>query len=167
MLNLKDNMDLGRGDKHCVLSFLSIYCSWRNIKRLYGDFKAKKSGTTWNEQLELHDESYSVSNIQDYFEYIIKIHKTTNKSPIQRYVSRSQNRITFKIKSVYYHEFLTTKNIKLFGNTARRITKDKNGKNMSQPELFEVLLVGCNIVNNQYQQEFYIHLSQINRLVSN
>ena len=104
------------------------------------------------EQFELHDESYSISNIQDYFEYIIKkLEILTDNSPIQICDNKSQNRITFKIKSVYYHDFLTHENMKLFGNTVRRITKDKNGKNMSQLGLSEVVLVHCNIVNNQYQ----------------
>ena len=116
---------------------------------MYGDNKILE--TSWDEQFELSDESYSVSNFQDFFEYVIKKHETlANKSPIQIYVNRIQNRITYKINSGYYHDFLTPENMKLLGSTERRITKGKNSKNMSQLEIIGVVLVHCNIVNNQY-----------------
>ena len=56
----------------------------------------------------------------------------TDKSPIQIYVKNIQNRISFKIKSEYYFEFLTSETMKLLGSTERRITKDKNGENAPQ-----------------------------------
>ena len=75
--------------------------------------------------------SYSVSNIQDYFEYVIKKHETlTDKSLIQIFINKIQNRITFKIKTGYYFEYLTPDTIKLLGGTERSITKDKYGENV-------------------------------------
>ena len=85
-----------------ALANLSIYYAWRNIKSKYNNNKSKISAPTWNDTFDLPDGSYSVSNIQDYFEYIIKKHETiTNNSPILIYVNKISNRIIFKIKSGY------------------------------------------------------------------
>ena len=57
--------------------------------------------------------------------------------------------------------------MKLLGSTGNKITKDKNGENVPHLEITEVVLVHCNIVNNDYQEdlESYIHLLQISHLV--
>ena len=67
VLNLTDRLDLGRSDKYVSFSNLSIYYTWKNIKKSYNNTKFKISVTTWNDKFELADESYSVSDIQDYF----------------------------------------------------------------------------------------------------
>ena len=72
LLNLTDNLDLRKKDKYVALSNLSIYCTWKNMKKLYKNNKFKISAPTWNEEFELPDGSYFVSDIQDYFEYILK-----------------------------------------------------------------------------------------------
>ena len=73
--------------------------------------------------------SYSVLDIQQYFEYIIKKHKTfTNNSSIRKYVDKIENRITFRIKTGYYLELLTLKTIKLLESTKSKTTKDENGE---------------------------------------
>ena len=72
LLNLTNKTDLRRKDKYIALSNLSIYDTWKNIKKSYKNNKFKVSTPTWNEEFELPDESYSLSDIQDYFEYIIK-----------------------------------------------------------------------------------------------
>ena len=72
ILNLAFKINLKRGDKHVALSNLSIYYTWKNIKKSYKNDKIKISALTWNEESESSDESYSVSDIQDYFEYILK-----------------------------------------------------------------------------------------------
>ena len=64
-----------------------------------------------------------------------------------------ENRITFKIKNGYYLELLTPEAIKLLGITENKITKDKNGDNVQNLEITEVVLVHCNFVNNDYQQD--------------
>ena len=43
--------------------------------------------------------------------------------------------------------------MKLFGSTKSNITKDKNGENVPRLEITEVVLVHCNIVNNNYQKD--------------
>ena len=69
------------------------------------------------------------------------------------YVNRIENRITFKIKSGYYLELLTPETMKLLGSAERKITKDKNGENVPHLEKVELILVHCNLVNNDYQQD--------------
>ena len=58
--------------KYNALSNLSIHYAWKNIKKSYKNNKFKISAPTWNEEFELPDGSYSISDIQDYFEYILK-----------------------------------------------------------------------------------------------
>ena len=67
-----------------------------------------------------------------------------------------ENRITFKIKSGYYLELLTPEAMKLLGGSESKITKDKNGKNVPHLEVVELVLVHCNLVNNDYQQDLII-----------
>ena len=69
------------------------------------------------------------------------------------YVNRIENRITFKIKSGYYLELLTPETMKLLESTESKITKDKNGENVPHLEVVELVLVHCNLVNNDYQQD--------------
>ena len=59
-----------------ALANLSIYYTWENIKSESSNNKFKISAPTWNDEFNLPDGSYSVSDIQDYFEYIIKNHGT-------------------------------------------------------------------------------------------
>ena len=101
-LKLTSKLDLRIGEKVIALSNLSIYYTWKNIKSTYNDNKFKISASTWNEEFKLPDGSYPVSDIQDYFEYILKMHgENTNNPSIQVYVYKIENRITFKIKNGY------------------------------------------------------------------
>ena len=70
LLNLLDKINLKRSDKYVALSNLNIYYTWKNINRSYKNNKFKISAPTWNEEFELRDRSYSVSDIQDYFKHI-------------------------------------------------------------------------------------------------
>ena len=72
ILKLTDKLDLRRGEKIIALPNLSIYCTWKNIKSSYNNNKSRISAPTWNDKFQLPDGSYPVSNIQDYFEYILK-----------------------------------------------------------------------------------------------
>ena len=74
ILELTDKLDLRRGEKSIALSNLNIYYTWKNIKSSYNKNKFKISTPTWNDKFELTDRSYSVSDIQDYFEYILRNH---------------------------------------------------------------------------------------------
>ena len=67
------------------------------------------------------------------------------------YVNKVENRIIFKIKTGYYLELLTPGTLKLLGSTKSEITKDENDDNVPYLEITEVILVHCNIVNNNYQ----------------
>ena len=71
---------------------------------------------------------------------------------IMIYVNKTENRITFKIKSGYHLELLTPETMKLLGSTVSKINKDKNGENVPHLEVVEVVLVHCNLVNNDYLQ---------------
>ena len=72
ILKITDKLDLRRGEKIIALSNLSIYYMWKIIKSLYNNNKFKKSAWTWNDKFELPDGLYSVSDIQYYFQYILK-----------------------------------------------------------------------------------------------
>ena len=95
------------------------------ILKSYKNNKFKISAPTWNENFELPDESYSISDIQDYFDYILKRHgeKTVNPS-IRIYINKIENRITFKIKAGYYFDLFTPETMKLLGSTTSKITKN-------------------------------------------
>ena len=71
-----------------------------------------------NEDFELPVGSYSVADIQDYFEYINQKHdKVTDNPSISIYVNKIENRFTFKLNAGYYLKLLTSKTMKLFGST--------------------------------------------------
>ena len=93
-----------------------------------------------------------MSDIQDCFKYILKRHETvTNNPSIIIYINKLENRITFKIKTGYYVEILTPETMILLGSTKSKITKDENGKNLPHLEITEVVLVQCDVVNNNYK----------------
>ena len=151
ILKLTDKLDLRIGKKVIALSNLSIYYTWKNIKTLYNNNKFKISVPTWNDEFEIPDGSYSISDIQDYFEYILKKHEEDiDKPSVHIFVNKIENRFTFKIKNWYSVELLTPETMKLLGSTKNKITKDKNGENVPHFEITEVVLVHCNIANNDY-----------------
>ena len=68
--------------------------------------------------------------------------------PIGIFLNKVKNRVTFRIKTGYY--LLTPETMKLLGSTKIKITKDKNGENVALLENTEVVLIHCNIANNDY-----------------
>ena len=82
ILKFTDKLDLRRGENRIALSNLSIYYTWKNIKSSYNNNKIKTSAPTWNDKFELPDGSYSVLDIQDYFEYILKKHGENIDNPL-------------------------------------------------------------------------------------
>ena len=66
ILKLTNKLDLRIGKKVIALSNLSIYYTCKNIKSSYNNNKFKVSTPTWNDEFELPDGSYSISDIQDY-----------------------------------------------------------------------------------------------------
>ena len=85
----------------CItLSNLSVYYTWKNMKKIYKDNKFKISAPTWNEEFVLPDGSYSISDIQDYFKYMSKKHRENKINPsIRTYINKIGHRIPFKTKS--------------------------------------------------------------------
>ena len=121
ILKLTNKLDLRLGEKTIALSNLSIFYTWKNIKSSCNNNKFKITAPTWNYKFELPDGSYSVSDTQDYFEYILKKHgEDIDKPSVQTYVNKIENRVPFKIKSGYSLELLTPETMKLFGSTKNK-----------------------------------------------
>ena len=100
ILKLTNKLDLRIDEKVIALSNLNIYYTWKNIKNSCNNNEFKISAPTWNDEFKLPNGSYSVSNIQDYFAFILKKHgEDIDKPSIQIYVNKIENRVTFKIKN--------------------------------------------------------------------
>ena len=156
-LDLTDKLNLKNPNKNMALANLSIYQTWKNIKSEYSNNKFKISAPTWNDTFDLPDGSYSIADIQDYFEFIIKKHETLTENPsIQIYPNKIINKIVFKIKTGYKLELLTLETMKLLGSTKKLVDKDKNGENVPKLEYVGNNLVHCNLVKNDYQ-----HISKV------
>ena len=95
----------------------------KNIKKAYKNSKCKISVPTWNEEFELPDELYSISDIQDYFEFILK---NMEKKLLKQWSTKASTKI--------------------------KITKDENGENVPYLEIDEVVFTQCNVVSNSYPQ---------------
>ena len=152
---------------------LSIYYTWKNIIFAYNNNKFKISPPTSIDEFDLPDGSYSVSGIQDYFEYIIKKRETiADNSPVQIYVNGIKNRIVFKIKTGYKLELLSPETMKLLGSTKKDVDQDKNGENVPELESIKVVLMHCNVVNNNYYQALkvlftFVPHKQFGQLITN
>ena len=150
-----DKLNLKNPNKNIALTNLSIYYTWRNIKSKYNNNKFKISAPAWNDEFNLPDGSYSVFDIQDCFEYIIKKYETitdTDNPPVEIDVNEIKNRIVFKIKTRYKLELLAEETMQLLGSSEKVIDKNKNGELAPKLKTVEVDLVHCNLVNNNYQQ---------------
>ena len=77
----------------------------------------------------------------------------TDNLSIRRYVNEKENRTSFKIKTGYYFKLLSPETMKLLGITKSKITKDENGETVPHLENTEIVLIYCNIINNDYQQD--------------
>ena len=166
-LSLADKLNLKDRSKNMALANLSIYYIWKNIKSAYNN-KFNISAPTWNDEFDLPDGSYSIADIQDYFEFIIKRHKTlTENHPVHIYLNKIKNRIVFKVKTEYKLELLSSETMKLLGSTKRDIDQDKDGEDVPKLESIELVLMNCNLVTiiNKHQK-YYLLLFQINNLDS-
>ena len=153
-LNLSQRLDLTSASKHVALQNLSIYHTWKNIRKQYKNNKVRIIAPTWNDEFELPDGSYSISDIQDYIEYIIKKHETLTTIPhIHVCINRINNRLVFEIRDEYKLELQMPETKKLFGSTTKLIGKTKNGENAASLEVVEVVLVQYDLADNQYQQK--------------
>ena len=159
-LDLTDKLNLKNLNKNMALANLSIYYTWKNIKSEYNNNKFQFSAPAWNDTFDLPDGSYSIADIQDYFQFIIKKHETlTENPPIQIYLNKIKNRTVFKIKTGYKLELLTLETMKILGSTKKDVDSDKNSENVPKLESVEVVLVHCNLVKNDYQHSSKVLLS--------
>ena len=108
---------------------------------------------TWNETFDLPDGSYTIDDIQDYFEFIIKKNETLtdNNTSIKIYSNKIKNRTVFKIKNGYKLELLNPETMTLLGSTKNIVDKDENSENVPKLESVKVVIVHCNLVKNDYQ----------------
>ena len=83
LLNLSDKINLKKIDKYLALSNLSVYFTWKNMKQSQKNNNFKILALTWNDNFGLPDGSYSLSDILDYLEYIIKKHETMKNNPLK------------------------------------------------------------------------------------
>ena len=168
MYQFTDKLNLKNPNKNMVLANLSIYYTCKHIKSEYNSNKFKISAPTWNDEFNLPDGSYSVTDIQDYFEHIIKKHETmADNPPVQIYVNEIKNRIVFKIKTGYKLELLSKETMQLLVSSKKDTDKNKDGEIVPRLETVEVVLVHCNLVNNNNKHlKCYLLVYQINNLVN-
>ena len=153
MLKLTNKLDLRIGEK-IALSNLSIYYTWKNIKSSYNNNEFKMSAPTCSDKFELPMDRILCQKFKIILNIFKKKHgEDIDKPSVQIYESKIEMRVTFKIKNGYSLEILTPETIKLLGSTENKITKDKNSENVLHLEITEVVLVHCDIVNNDYKQD--------------
>ena len=123
-LDLTDKPNHKNPNKNMSLANLSIYYTCKNIKSKYNNNKFKISAPTWNDVFDLFDGCYSIDDVQDYFEFIIKKHETlTEDPPVEIYPNRIKNRIFFNIKTGYKLELLASETMRLLGITKKVVGK--------------------------------------------
>ena len=168
MYQFTDKLNLRNPNKNMKLANLSICYAWKNIRSEFNNNKCKISAPTWNDTFDLPDGSYSVSDIQDYFEYIIKKHETiADNPPVQTYVNKIKNRFVFKIKTGYKLELLSEETMQLSGSSKKDIDKNKNGEIVPRLETVEIVLVHCNLINNNKQSIFtFVPNKQFGQLIT-
>ena len=115
------------------------------------------SAPTWNDKCELPGGSYSISDIQDCFEYIKNMEGKTDNHPIRIHVNKIENRMVFRIKRGYYLELLTAETIKLLRSTKSNITKDENYKNVPRLEIAEGVLLRCKVSTDYHHNSRALH----------
>ena len=120
--------------ENVTLANLSIYYTRKNIKSEYNNNKFKISVPTLEKTFDIPDGSYSITDIQDLFEFVIKEKdKTLNENPqVQIYPNKIKSRIVFKIKTGYKLGLLTPETMKLLGSTKKVADENENGEKVPQ-----------------------------------
>ena len=156
-------------NKNMALANLTIYYTQKNIKSEYNNNKFKISVPTGNDTIDLPDGSYSISDIQDNFEFVIKKHEIlTENPPTQIYPNKTKNRIVFKINTDYKLELLTPKTMKLLGSTKKMLIRIKIVKmyqNWNLLKLLQCIVIQSEMIINTHQK-FYLVLFRKNNLDS-
>ena len=115
-LNLSAKIDLKRSDKYVLLySIKSYHIQYmEKHQKVMQKKKNKVSATIWNENFDLSHKLYFVSDIQYYFQHIIKKHVTVTDNPSRKiYANQIENMITFRITTKYYFELLPPETMKI------------------------------------------------------
>ena len=152
-LNLRSKINLKVLHRHIALSNLSIYYSWRNVTKKLNNGKFKIMTPSWNEEFELPEGSYTVADINDYFQFIVEKHTKDHKDDIKIYVNKTANRVTFKLKTGVILELMTPETQRFLGSSTNAITSEINGDLAPQMKSTDVVLVHCNLVNDDYQHD--------------
>ena len=119
-LSLVDKRNLKVANWNKALANLTIYYTWENLKSVYNNKKFKISAPTSNGEFDLPDGSYSASDIQNYFEFIIKKNETlTENPPVQIFPNKIKNRIVFQVKPGCKLQLLSSETMKLLGSTEK------------------------------------------------
>ena len=99
-LSVAHKLNLKNPNKNMALANLIICYTWKNIKSAYNSNEFKISAPTWNDEFDLPDGSYSIADIQDYFEFIIKKQEIlAGNRHVQIYPNKIKNKIVFKVKT--------------------------------------------------------------------
>ena len=153
ILNLSQRVDLRSSNKHVVLQNLSIYQTRKKIRKQYKNNKLNSS--KWNDEFQLPDSSYSVSDVQDYIEYIIKKHEalTTNR-PLHVSINRVNDRLVFKIKDRCKLELQTPETMKLSDDTQTKQKTKKNYQVLKQLKQFQFSVIQ-QIININKSLKYY------------
>ena len=119
-LDLTDKLDL---KDPCFIQFEHLLLLKKHQVRNNNN-KFEISAPIWNDTFDLPDVFYSIADIQDYFGFIIKKHKTlTENLPVQICANKIKNIIIFKIKYGYKLELLTPETMRLLGSTKKVLIK--------------------------------------------
>ena len=120
-----------------ALANLNIYYTWKNVKYSYSNNKFKGSVPTWNDEFDFPDGLYSISDIQDYLEFIIKKHETLAENPpVQIYSYKIKNRIVCKVKTGYKLELLSSETMKLLASRNKDVDQGKDGEDALKTRIF-------------------------------
>ena len=138
-LNFTDKLDLKDPKKNMASANLSIYYTWKNIKSENNNNKFKISALTWNDTFDLRDVSDTISDNEDYFEFIIKKHETlAENQPVQIYPNKIKKRIVFKIDAGSKLELLTPETMKLLGSGKKDVETIKMVKTYQNYNLLKL-----------------------------
>ena len=149
--HLTDKLNLEDPKKNTTLANLNIYYTWKNIIPEYNNNKFKISAPTWNDTFDLPDGSYSIADIQVYFEFIIKKHETlTENSPVQIYPKKSKTELFLKHNGIQSW-IVNSWNNEIIKKHKKVVGKDKGAENVPNFDPVEVVLVYCNLVEKDYQ----------------
>ena len=156
--------------KNKALANLSIYYTWKNIKSAHNNNKFKIYAPTWHDTFDLPDRSYSIADIQDYFEFIIKKQETLAENPpVQIYPNKIKNRIVFKItKQDMNQNCYLQKQLNYQGaqkKTLKKIKMAKTYQNQNLLKFFQCIIIQSITIIKKHLK-YYLLLCQINNLDS-